>query len=173
MNPPVSSLSGQEPLEIERKFLIEYPDPAWLEQQPGSHRVEIVQTYLLSDGSSTRRLRSWTEAGRTVYIRTCKRRLSDRTRVEVEDELTQADYLALLSQADPARHPLEKTRWCIPYRSHVLEVDLYPFWSDQAVLEVELQSEEEEFLLPPELRVIREVTGDPRYLNSSLARELP
>ena len=63
MNPPVSSLSGQEPLEIERKFLIEYPDPAWLEQQPGSHRVEIVQTYLLSDGSSTRRLRSWTEAG--------------------------------------------------------------------------------------------------------------
>ena len=41
------------------------------------------------------------------------------------------------------------------------------------MLEVELQSEEEEFLLPPELRVIREVTGDPRYLNSSLARELP
>lgn len=173
MSNPVSPLSGQEPLEIERKFLIEYPDPVWLERQPGSRRVEIIQTYLLSDGSSTRRVRSWTEAGRTVYIRTCKRRLSDRTRVEVEDELTQADYLALLSQADPARHPLEKTRWCIPFDSHVLEIDLYPFWNDQAVLEVELQSEGEEFLLPPEIRVIREVTGDPRYLNSSLARELP
>ena len=173
MSNPVSPLSGQEPLEIERKFLIEYPDPVWLERQPGSRRVEIIQTYLLSDGSSTRRVRSWTEAGRTVYIRTCKRRLSDRTRVEVEDELTQADYLALLSQADPARHPLEKTRWCIPFDSHVLEIDLYPFWNDQAVLEVELQNEEEEFLLPPEICVIREVTGDPRYLNSSLARELP
>jgi CYTH domain-containing protein len=173
MSNPVSPLSGQEPLEIERKFLIEYPDPVWLERQPGSRRVEIIQTYLLSDGSSTRRVRSWTEAGRTVYIRTCKRRLSDRTRVEVEDELTQADYLALLSQADPARHPLEKTRWCIPFDSHVLEIDLYPFWNDQAVLEVELQSEGEEFLLPPEIRVIREITGDPRYLNSSLARELP
>ena len=68
---------------------------------------------------------------------------------------------------------MEKTRWCIPFGSHVQEIDLYPFWSDQAVLEVELQSEEEEFLLPPEIRVIREVTGDPRYLNSSLARELP
>ena len=173
MSNPVSPLSGQGPLEIERKFLIEYPDPVWLERQPGSRRVEIIQTYLLSDGSSTRRVRSWTEAGRTVYIRTCKRRLSDRTRVEVEDELTQADYLALLSQADPARHPLEKTRWCIPFDSHVLEIDLYPFWNDQAVLEVELQNEEEEFLLPPEICVIREVTGDPRYLNSSLARELP
>ena len=173
MSNPVSPLSGQGPLEIERKFLIEYPDPVWLAQQPGSRRVEIVQTYLLSDGSSTRRVRSWTEAGRTVYIRTCKRRLSDRTRVEVEDELTEADYLALLSQADPARHPLEKTRWCIPFDSHVLEIDLYPFWNDQAVLEVELKSEDEAFLLPPEIRVIREVTEDPRYLNSSLARELP
>ena len=173
MSHSVSPLSGQDPLEIERKFLIEYPDLSWLQQQPGSRRVEIVQTYLLSDCSSTRRVRSWTEAGRTAYIRTCKRAVSDRTRVEVEDELTEADYLTLLKQVDPTRHPVVKTRWCIPYRSHVLEVDLYPFWNDQAVLEVELQSEEEEFLLPPELRVIREVTGDPRYLNSSLARELP
>lgn len=173
MNHPVSPLSGQEPLEIERKFLIEYPDLSWLRQQPGSRRAEIVQTYLLSDGSSTRRVRSWTEAGRTSYIRTCKRAVSDRTRVEVEDELSEADYLALLKEADPTRHPVEKTRWCIPCSSHVLEIDLYPFWSDQAVLEVELQNEEEEFLLPPEIRVIREVTGDPCYLNSSLARELP
>ena len=63
--------------------------------------------------------------------------------------------------------------WCIPFDFHVLEIDLYPFWNDQAVLEVELKSEEEAFLLPPEIRVIREVTEDPRYLNSSLARELP
>ena len=173
MSHPVSPLSGQEPLEIERKFLIEYPDLSWLRQQPGSRRAEIVQTYLLSDGSSTRRVRSWTEAGRTSYIRTCKRAVSDRTRVEVEDELSEADYLALLKEADPTRHPVEKTRWCIPFDSHVLEIDLYPFWNDQAVLEVELQNEEEEFLLPSEICVIREVTGDPRYLNSSLARELP
>ena len=66
MNHSASPLSGQEPLEIERKFLIEYPDPAWLEQQPGSRRVEIVQTYLLSDGSGSRRVRSWTESGRTT-----------------------------------------------------------------------------------------------------------
>ena len=173
MNHPASPLSGQEPLEIERKYLIKYPDPSWLEQQPGSRRVEIVQTYLLSDDGCTRRVRSWTEAGCTAYIRTCKRAVSDRTRVEVEDRLTEAEYLALLKEADPARHSLVKTRWCIPYGSHVLEIYLYPFWEDQAVLEVELQSEEEEFLLPPEICVIREVTGDPRYLNSSLARELP
>ena len=173
MSNPAAVFPGQEPLEIERKFLIEYPDPDWLAAQPDSTRVDIVQTYLLSDGSETRRVRSWTEGGSTVYIRTLKRSLTDRTRVELEDEITRGEYLALLREADPGRHSLEKTRWRIPFASHLLEIDLYPFWRDQAILEVELQSEEEDFLLPPEIRVIREVTGDPRYLNSSLARELP
>ena len=105
-------------------------------------------------------------ADEEAEIEALKKRLAELTgTVEIDP--------ALLKEADPTRHPVEKTRWCIPCGSHVLEIDLYPFWSDQAVLEVELQNEEEEFLLPPELRVIREVTGDPRYLNSSLARELP
>ena len=162
-----------EPLEIERKFLIEYPDQDWLARQPGSRRAEIVQTYLCSDGSGSRRVRAWTEDGETTYFRAFKRMLTDRTRVEQEDRITEAEYLALLDEADPARRPIVKVRWCVPYASHILEIDLYPFWEDQAVLEVELQDEEEAFGIPPELRVLREVTGDPRYLNSSLAREIP
>ncbi len=164
---------ASEPLEIERKFLIEYPDPDWLARQAGSRRVEIVQTYLIPDGCGSRRVRSWTEDGKTSWFSTCKRMVTDRTRVERETGLTEAEYLALLEEADPERHPIEKVRWCIPCESHTLEIDLYPFWSEQAVLEVELQTEEEDFSIPPELHIIREVTGDPRYLNSSLAREIP
>lgn len=165
--------NSSEPLEIERKFLIEYPDPDWLARQPGSRRAEIVQTYLLSDGSGSRRVRSWTEEGRATWFRTCKRMLTDRTRIEQEDQVTEEEYFSLLNEADPARHPIEKVRWCVPYASHTLEIDLYPFWERQAVLEVELQDEEELFHIPQELRILREVTGDPRYLNSSLAREIP
>ena len=132
MNHSASPLSGQEPLEIERKFLIEYPDPAWLEQQPGSRRVEIVQTYLLSDGSGSRRVRSWTESGRTTWFRTCKRMLTDRTRIEQEDQVTEEEYRSLLAEADPARHPIEKVRWCVPWASHTLEIDLYPFWESSS-----------------------------------------
>ena len=164
---------GQLPLEIERKYLIRYPDLNWLRQFPGSRCVEIVQTYLLSEPGESRRVRSWEENGSTLYIRTAKRSLTDRTRIEQEDHISEEEYLSLLVEADPERRPIRKQRWCLPYASHVLEIDLYPFWSEQAVLEVELQREDEEFLLPPELQVIREVTGDPRYLNSSLAREIP
>ena len=59
-------------VEIERKYLIEYPDLPWLEQQPGVRRVEIVQTYLLGAEGETLRVRQWTEQGETVYIETCK-----------------------------------------------------------------------------------------------------
>ena len=161
-------------LEIERKFLIEYPDPVWLEQQPGSRCVGISQTYLLSEEGESRRVRTWCENGRTRYFHTCKRFLTDRTRIEQEAEISREAYEVLLKDADPKRRTIFKTRWRLPYEGHVLEIDLYPFWQgEQAVLECELNSEDETFAIPPEIRLIREVTGDPRYRNSRLALEAP
>ena len=165
--------NGMSPLEIERKFLIRYPDVGWLSAQPGSRRAQLTQTYLCSDGRSSRRVRAWTEDGRTVWYQTVKRMVTDITREEIECEISEGEYLALLREADPARYPIQKMRWCLPYEGHVLEIDLYPFWEKQAVLECELASEDEVFAIPPELSVLREVTDDPRYLNSSLARAIP
>ncbi len=164
--------SDTVPLEIERKFLILYPDESRIASFPGSRRVEIVQTYLSSPGPVSRRVRQWSECGQTLYYKTEKHTLTDRTREEREEEISQNEYLSLLREADPARGPVRKTRWRIPYAGHLLEVDLYPFWKDRAILECELQHEDEEFEIPDEFSVIKEVTGDPRYLNSSLARRL-
>ena len=161
-------------IEIERKFLIAAPEKQWLDEQPGSRRVDILQTYLLSPPGETRRIREWSENGKTRYIRTIKRPLTGITREELEDEITEAEYSALLKEKDPQRRQIEKTRWCIPYEGHVLEIDHYAQWNDdRSTLEVELESEEEIFRIPPEIEIIREVTGDPRYLNSSMAREFP
>ena len=168
-----SMRNGTSPLEIERKFLIRYPDISWLSAQPGSRCAELTQTYLRSDGRSSRRVRAWTENGRTVWYHTAKRMVTDVTREEIENEISEGEYLALLQEADPARHPIRKLRWCLPYEGHMLEIDLYPFWEKQAVLECELGSEDERFSIPPEISVLREVTGDPQYLNSSMARAIP
>ena len=65
-----------------------------------------------------------------------------------------------------------KTRWCLPSGDHTAEVDIYPFWQSTAVVEVELGSEKEDFELPAVLSVIREVTGETRFLNRDMAREL-
>ena len=157
------------PLEIERKFLIAFPSLSWLEQQPGARKVEIEQTYLSSEHGSSRRVRLWRDEEGLRIFRGVKRPLSDMTRIEEEEEISPEEYQLLMAEADPTRRPVRKTRWCLPYEGHVLEIDLYPFWRTQAVLECELEDEAETFLLPPEIRVLREVTEDRRYLNSSLA----
>ena len=52
-----SFLGEPEPYEIERKFLIEYPDIHWLESIPNCKRVEIIQTYLKADEGEEVRVR--------------------------------------------------------------------------------------------------------------------
>ena len=53
------------------------------------------------------------------------------------------------------------------------EIDLFPFWKKQAYLELELRDESQTIDFPPALERIREVTGDGRYTNRALAREIP
>lgn len=161
------------PLEIERKFLIRMPCTATLTAQPGARIKHITQTYLLSLPGVTARVRRLEENGAVRYIRTEKRRLTNRTAVEEERELTEEGYLAALRESDPARRPIEKTRYAIPYEGHVMEVDIYTFWQDRATLEIELSNEGEGFSLPPYLSVVSEVTDDRRYKNAQLALAVP
>ena len=155
------------PLEIERKFLIHYPDRAKLEALPCCIVRKIVQTYL-SGGSA--RVRKSTGTQGCIYTHTEKRKISELTRIENERVISEEEYLNYLKAADPAFRPIEKTRLCIPYEGHTFEIDIYPFWQDKAVAEVELKSEDEEIIFPDWLDIIKEVTFDPSYKNVSLAR---
>lgn len=157
--------------EIERKFLIRYPDLDYLRQNAESS--QIVQTYLLSRKGETARVRKRGREGAWVYTHTVKQRLSDLRRIEREREISEKEYQDLLKSADPARKPIVKTRWCLPYNGKLFEIDVFPFWKDRAYMEIELADEAEPVELPPEIRVIREVTGDRRYTNAALAREIP
>ena len=88
-----SFLGEPEPLEIERKFLIRMPDLNWLEQLPNCRKVEIIQTYLLAKSGEELRVRQRGENGSFVYYKTYKRRVSDTTRIEVEEHLSQGTHL--------------------------------------------------------------------------------
>lgn len=156
--------------EIERKFLIAYPDLSLLESWPGMTRWEMVQTYLLAPPGDEVRVRQRTGKGLTQWYHTVKRGEGVK-RQEEEREITPEEYQTLLTQADPTKRVLKKTRYCLPYRGKILEVDLYPFWQDQAVLEVELDHEDDLISIPPQLTVLREVTGDAAYKNAVLAKE--
>ncbi len=157
------------PLEIERKFLIGYPDISWLEQYPGRRKIEMVQTYLTAGKGEARRVRQCTEGSEVTWYRTSKRKISALTRIELEEELNREEYLDLLKEADPAKTPIIKTRYVIPYDGHCVEIDIYPFWNDRAIAEIELAEENEPCCFPEQIHVISDVSGDDRYSNFSLA----
>ncbi len=163
-------LGEPEPYEIERKFLIRCPDTSWLESLPNCKKVEIIQTYLRSPEKEEVRLRQRGSDGSFIYYKTVKKEVTGMRRVEIENRLTQDEYLTLLMEADPERRPIRKTRYCLTYDGQYFEIDIYPFWQDQAIAEIELNDENEEIRFPEEIQVIREVTDDEHYKNSSLAK---
>ncbi len=167
----IAALLGEpEPFEIERKFLIGYPDIAWLEKQPNCHRVEIIQTYLLSGNEDEIRVRQRGENGSYTYYQTTKRAVTGVKRLELERRLSQREYLALLMEADPALRPIRKTRYCLTWEEQYFEIDVFPFWNDRAILEIELSDENAPIRFPKELNVLREVTEEEEYKNAYLAR---
>ena len=162
-------LGEPEPYEIERKYLVSYPDLSWLESLPSCRRVEIIQTYLRSDDDCEIRVRQRGERGNYIYTRTKKRSISGVKRLEIEQRLSQEEYVRCLMEADPNKRPIRKTRYCLIYENQYFELDLYPFWQDRAVLEIELSDADAEIRFPPELNILREVTEDESYKNASLA----
>ena len=164
-------LGEPRPLEIERKFLIRRPDPQALLQRPGCRSVDIVQTYLVPDGGADEvRIRQRGADGHYVYWRTRKRRVSGLKRVEEEERLTERQYLTLLTQADPSCRPIRKQRYCLSENGLYYEIDLYPDWPDQAIMEIELRDESQPVVFPEDIEVIREVTGEEAFSNHALAR---
>lgn len=163
-------LGEPEPYEIERKFLIEYPDISLLEKRDDCQKIEIIQTYLKAGENEEIRIRQRGASGSYIYFKTIKKKLTNTTRIEIEERLSQEEYLKLLMDADTSMHQIRKTRYCLTYESQYFEIDIYPFWSNQAIMEIELLAEQEEIKIPNFVKVIREVTNDNDYKNASLAR---
>jgi CYTH domain-containing protein len=159
--------------EIERKYLIRYPDIETLKAQKGVEQWEIVQIYLTTSGpGETRRIRQVVSDGQIRYYKAFKRHLSSVKNEEDEGEIDQMEYIRLSREQEPACKPLGKTRYRIPYAGHVLEFDIYPFWTDRAILEIELESENEGAAIPEYVQIIRDVSDDLAYKNRSLAENV-
>lgn len=154
-------------LEIERKFLVEFPD---IEKLNVKRRLNITQTYLhRGKNNSQRRVRRLEETGNVFYTYTEKIFVSPSIREETEYDITAAEYKKLLSDSDSSLVPVVKTRICFDYKNQFFELDTYPFSNDLAVMELELGSPEQVIDFPDSVRVIKDVTADSKYSNASLS----
>ena len=147
-------------VEIERKFLVAGAD--WRQRVTSSNMLR--QGYLTTgDTGVTVRVRTIDDA--TGFI-TIKSGGSTLTRAEFEYEVPIADALQLLELTRGAR--IEKLRHILdlPGGDWVLD-EFHGRHAGLMLVEVELESPTAPLDLPGWLGL--EVTGDPRYYNSSLA----
>lgn len=140
-------------MEIERKFLVVQPLPDW-------EGDRIVQGMLALTPNVRVRVR-----GERGYL-TVKGPQQGITRPEWEYEIPVLDALEML---DLCTLKVEKTRYEVEHAGHLWEVDVFEGVNKGLIVaEIELSSENETFERPSWLGA--EVSDDPRYLNTNLAK---
>ena len=161
------ALGIPEPLEIERKFLV---DASALDHLPGSAQtVDIEQVYLKTDEPELEeRVRKRGQDGHYVYYHATKHDVRPGVRIEHEEQITEYDYLLLMQ--DRGESIVLKRRTYFVYDGQYLELDDYALMGlDLRTLEVEFTREGQELLLPDWLSASEEVTGKREYSNRNLA----
>ncbi|MDZ7840617.1 MAG: CYTH domain-containing protein [Gammaproteobacteria bacterium] len=146
--------------EIERKFLVVGDD--WRPVVEQSRRFE--QGYLAITDDCAVRVRI---DGEDSAILNIKNATLDVERQEYEYPVPLDDAREMLDTLCAGR-VLSKVRHWVDYRGGIWEVDVFEGANRGLVLaEIELDSRDQHIQVPA--WVGREVSGDPRYLNSSLA----
>lgn len=160
-------------LEIEKKFIIEYPDLDRIMSMPECSYTDIEQIYLISCDGTSERIRKRGRDGNFKYYHTVKYHITAMTRAEDEKVISEEEYTELSKRADSRLNIIYKTRYCFLYKGHNIEIDVFPFWKRQAYLEIELDSEDEEYDIPDFIKCVRDVTLEPMYTNRALAQQIP
>ena len=97
------------------------------------------------------------------------------TRQEVEREISKTEYDKLSLEVDSSIVTVEKVRYLLDYNHLTFEIDVYPFSKVLAIMEVELESETQQYTIPKNIKVLKEVTGIKEFGNIPLctARTFP
>jgi adenylate cyclase len=145
-------------VEIEREFLVL---PEWRPRDEGDH---IRQGYIASTDGCSVRVRT---RGDRAYL-TVKGPTVGLSRLEFEYSIPLADAVEMLSRL--CTRVIDKHRHLEVHGQHTWEIDVFHGDNDGLILaEVEMAAEDDVVTLPSWAGV--EVSRDPRYRNSRLARE--
>ena len=177
------TLGIPKPVEIERKFLVEKGfNPNNLPQPHSFER--IFQTYIEIPtdgfkgivGKSRIRLthRQNSDGHYLLFYHLSQKTGEGLVRNEVELEITARNFESLRDCARPGQERIDKMRQYFVYKHNYFSLDFFiePSWVfGLCLLEIELLDENDKVELPPFLNIIKEVTDDPEYTNSAIARK--
>ncbi len=146
--------------EIERKFLVKGDSY----KKMASKSYPILQGYLTRSETAVVRVR---KKGEEAFL-TIKGPNALAVRDEWEYPIPAEDAAEMLEKLSSGSI-IDKTRYIVEYRGHTWEIDeFHGKLQGLTVAEIELGSEQEQFEKPA--FISQEVTGDPYYYNSNLAK---
>ena len=151
-----------------RKYLIRMPDLEAVTARCSGVALDMMQTYLQPTKPDVeRRIRQQKNGEDYLYFYTEKHQTADGDRWDTEKPISEKEYIRYLMEMDNSLRPVRKTKYRLTYQGVRMEIDVYPFDREKAILFVYAADEKP---LPPEIRVIREVTGEAAYKNRQLAK---
>lgn len=157
-----------EPMPKKMKYLIAMPDMEQLASAYNAATLDMMQTYLRETAPGVeRRVRQQRNGTEYLYFYTEKHLMPDGTKWDTEKPISQKDYIQYLMEGDPALHQVHKMKYRFTYHDQRFEIDVYPFCEDKAIMFRYAGSDHVE--LPPEINVLRDVSGDLDYKNRQLA----
>jgi len=167
--------------EIERKFLVSEADLTNAENVElfsiesvylDAEKLAKVDPSLAADGDRPREIRVSKRTGTdgvTVYESISKLGGHELTREEAIVTIDEAAFNSAAAKFGKSR--IEKKRFKFTYLRNVFELDVFPP-SNLIILEIELKDEKQLFALPPYVEIVKDVTGESKYYNASMAEEI-
>lgn len=160
-----------EPMDKKHKYLISMPDMNQLVVNYGAVPFEMTQNYLVvTNPNIERRIRKQKNGAEYLYFYTEKHQMQDGAMWDTERPISAKEYKRYLMEAEPELQPVHKVKYRFNQGRQRFEIDIYPFSREKAVMFAYAGEDEKEIVPPPEITILREVTGVPEYKNRTLAR---
>lgn len=129
----------------------------------------MMQTYLRPTSPQiVRRVRQQRNGAEYLYFYT-EKHITPEREWETERPITGKEYVQYLMEGDPSLRAVHKTKYRFRYAEQRMEIDVYPFSAEHGHPARRARGRPAAET-PAEVRVLREVTGDPAYKNRALAR---
>ncbi len=172
MSEVYSMLKEPSPIDIQKRFLVNYIDVSSIPKDVKYSVTEIRQDYLgCNTQDCTKMLRSSNIAGGYSYSIIEKHDVSASKSYRKERIISFDEYMNLMNQKDNSLSTIYKRRICFAYKSQYFSLDLFANNTQVALLQVSMTNESVGDVYVPEfLDVIRDVTKDMHYRNYAIAR---
>ena len=152
---------------IEKKYLIKMPDLEQLLKNKHCRKVHVKQHYLIDETKKEKeKIVLRRENNKNFYYKVNKK-----DNVKYSNSITADQYINKLEDENKKFYNIYKDRYYYIYDSRCFKIDIFPFWDDKAILEIDILSEREQIKFPKFVEILEEVTEIEKYKNYYLAEE--